>query len=152
MHDALYVFHAYTSCQLAYVVAQELSDAGAELDRAIWEGKQVADQVMASSVPLSLGAPPGYVHWPDWLCFAQWFAAQPDAGRMAIIEGGLQRPAWAQLMLGSQQLGCDRSKLDERYLPEPPCIPRQAPKVALAAVGAGLLAFAVGKAIGAVRR
>lgn len=136
-----YRLYAYLRCQLQFVVARELvrSKAKASLQAAYEESDIFVEAVLSTGQSLSIGAAPGWVHWPTYICAANAYAYLPPAEREYIVASlRAGKPVWSlQVADGFGEGGCDKSVYDDpEYLPEPGCIPTEVSTVGLSALAA----------------
>lgn len=150
MINADYRLNAYVRCQLQFVVARELvrSRAKLSLQDAYEESDGFVAALEQGGQPLSLGAPPGWVHWPTYVCAANAYAYLPTPRRayaQQMLAAG--QPVWVLQAGDYGEGGCAKEALDDpEYIPEPGCIPTEVKTAGLSALAAfvGTVALVLG--------
>jgi len=130
-------------CQVVYLYARELVNAGVDYEAALREAMLVKDAMEPWGSPTPLLGSPSYereellVHWPTLVCAANAYAGMPSATRAQVLSMiNMGTPA-SELPIAYGAGGCNRKVLDDpEYHPAPPCVPQQVASTTFAAVGA----------------
>lgn len=130
-------------CQVIYLYARELVQAGVDERLALEEAFMVREAMELWGSPTPVLGAPGHeryellVHWPTLVCAANAYASLPPNRRLEIREMIKAGTPASELPAGYGAGGCDRSVLDdEEYIPRPPCLPKQVVSTTFAAIGA----------------
>lgn len=129
----LYLYR-FRWCQVRMVFANELmreqnrDEKTMDWREAYNEAGLVVDALQQGNQPLSIGATPDEVEWPQLVCAANAYAHKDKLGRAKTLdELASGRPVWAVLVVIAEPDLCERKALeDPEYQPEPYCIPHEA--------------------------